>query len=336
MAKLNIEGNALYPVWAKELGFKFDRPGSYVCSYGKEDRFVPRLTWLAGRINKVPGMHFVKPDEFMAREPVVSIKPRKCLYTPTTAFVDAYEVVVALAENAATNGVHFMLGTEVVDIELEDGAVRSVVTDKGIIRASMVINAAGVYADNIAAMAEDQFYSIHPRKGAIMIFDKNAPGINTCVNAYPKVRVKNTKGGGMQRTVHGNQLWGPTAEEIVDKEDTSVQKDEIETIFNNMTLINKQMKMSDMITYFAGIRAATYKEDFVIEASERTHGFIHVAGIQSPGLASAPAIAKMVEGIVKDEYLALKGNVLKEKGELESDSQRPVVMEELSIEEKDR
>lgn len=336
MAKLNVEGNALYPKWAEELGFKFDRVGSYVCSYDKNDWYIPRLASIAGKINKVSDMHYVDPDIFMKKEPMVSIKPRRCLYTPTTAFVDGYEVVVALAENAASNGVKFMLESQVVDIDMEDGKIASVVTDKGIIQTKMVINAAGVYADEIAAMADDQFYSIHPRKGTILIFDKNAKGVDTCVNAYPKVRAKNSKGGGMQRTVHGNQLWGPTAEEIVDKEDTSVTKEEIETVFNNMTLINKNMKMSDIITYFAGVRAATYKEDFIIEASEKSQGFIHVAGIQSPGLASAPAIAKMVEGIVKEEYLSIFEKNLEEKEDWNPKRERPLAMEDLTDEEKDK
>lgn len=336
MAKLNIEGNALYPQWAKELGFRFDQVGSFVCSYGRDDWYVPRAASIAGKINKVPDMHYVKVDDFMEREPNVSTRPRRCLYTPTTAFVDGYEVVVALAENAASNGVKFMLESELVDIDLDHGKISSVVTSQGIIETSMVINAAGVYADEVAAMADDQFYSIHPRKGTILIFDKNAPGVDTCVNAYPKVRAKNSKGGGMQRTVHGNQLWGPTAEEIIDKEDTSVTKDEIDTVFDNLTLVNDKMKMSDIITYFSGVRAATYKEDFIIEASKKTKGFIHVAGIQSPGLASAPAIAKMVEEIAKEEYASIKGTNLDENEDWDPIRQPPVVMEDLSIEEKDQ
>ena len=330
-AKLNIEGNRMYDKWAKELNFHFRRTGSFVASYDRSDRWIIWLSWIVGRLNKVPGMCFISPDKLLEMEPSIAVKPRSVLYFPSTAYVDGFEVTIALAENAAENGVRFYLSTEVLDVLTENNRVTGVVTNQGIIKGKVLINAAGVHADEIAAMAGDQFYTIHPRKGAIVIFDKSVPGVNRSINGRPKVRLKNTKGGGLQRTVSGNPLWGPNAVEIMDKEDTSVQAEDLEYVLSIGEIVNPQIRRSDIISYFAGVRAPDYKEDFIIECSNKIKGFIHVAGIQSPGLAAAPAIAKMVEGLVKAEM-----GELQLKAEWNPIRQKPIVFSELTYEEQDK
>ncbi len=330
-AKLNVEGNAMYGEWARDLRFEFKRTGSFVLSYDKSDRKTPWLAWLAGRLNKVPGMRFVLPDAFMEMEPEIATKPRRALYTPSTAYVDGFDVTIALAENAAMNGARFHLLTEVVDVIVENNVVRGVVTNRGIVKGKLVINAAGVFADEIAAMAGDQFYTIHPRKGAIAIFDKKQKGTSRALNGKPPYRTKHTKGGGVQRTVSGNPLWGPNAIEILDKTDVSVQSKDLDYVMGSASVISPDTRRSDIIASFAGVRPADYKEDFIIERSEIVRGFIHVAGIQSPGLAAAPAIAKMVERLTAEEIGELSykenWNPIREK---------PVVFNHLSREEQDR
>jgi glycerol-3-phosphate dehydrogenase len=330
-AKLNVEGNAMYSDWAADLRFEFKRIGSFGLSYNKKDRHTLWLSWIAGRLNKVPGMRFISPDTFLEMEKDVEVRPRRVLYAPTTAYVDGFEVTIALAENAAMNGVRFHLSTEVVDVDVEEGVVRGVVTDRGLVKGRLVINAAGVFADEIAAMAGDQFYTLHPRKGVIAIFDKEKKGPDRSLNGRPYVHQKNTKGGGVQRTVSGNPLWGPNAVEIPDKTDLSVQPEDLDYVMGSGSVVCPGTKRSEIIASFAGIRPADYKEDFIIERSRVVRGFIHVAGIQSPGLAAAPAIAKMVEELTADEL-----GKLSRRGDWNPIREKPVVFSKLSPEEQER
>lgn len=311
-AKLNVRGNAMYTDWANELGFEFNRTGSIIVAYNKEQMKMLRLANIVGRINRVPHMRKISGEEVMRLEPTMKKKPLAGLYTPTTAYVDGYEVTIALAENAADNGVKFCFDTEVVDVITDKGKVKGVITNKGIFKGKYVINCAGIYADEIAEMAGDKFFTLHPRRGCIVILDKNAKGVTLSVNIGNSKRNKQSKGGGPQQTVAGNQLWGPSATEISDKEDLRVTKEEFEYAFESGNRVNvntsNNINKSDVITYFSGIRAADYKEDFIIGMSKKVDGFINVAAIQSPGLASAPAIAEMVENIILNHAKDIQKN----------------------------
>lgn len=308
-AKLNVKGNAMFPDWAEELNFPFKRSGSIILAYNKAEKRILTAAYLAGKLNRVPGMKRISGKKAMELEPILEKKPKAALWTPTTAYVDGYGVTIALAENAAINGVNFHLASEVVDVITNQGKVEGVITNKGIIKSKYVINAAGVYADDIAEMAGDKYYTIHARKGGVLIFDKDIKGVCRATNTgNTKDRNQQSKGGGAQSTVEGNALWGPSAREIMDKDDLSFTKEDLDYSFRAGLDSNPHMTRGDIITYFSGLRAADYKEDFIIEKSEKIKGFIHVAGIQSPGLASAPAIAEMVVGIVEKEEGVLKEN----------------------------
>ncbi len=308
-AKLNVKGNAMYSDWAKELNFTFKRTGSLILANSKEEKKVLNLAYLAGRLNHVPEMRKISGKEAMKIETSIEEEPKLALWTPTTAYVDGYGVTIALAENAATNGVKFYLGTEVVDIIHNNEEVEAVVTNKGIIKAKYIINCAGVYGDDIAEMVGDKFYTIHPRKGGILIFDKSKAGVSRATGTPNTKGSKQSKGGGSQRTVEGNPLWGPSAREIMDKEDLSFTKEDLDYALSVGKKSNPHINKGDLITYFTGLRAADYKEDFIIEKSNKIKGFIHVSGIQSPGLAAAPAISEMVVEIIKKEEGGLKQNL---------------------------
>lgn len=301
-AKLNVKGNAMYSKWAEELEFTFKRTGSLILAYNKEQKKILNLAYLAGKLNRVPGMKKISGKQAMKIEAYIKKEPDIALWTPTSAYVDGYGVTIALAENAAKNGVKFHLGAEVADVIVEKGQVQGIITNKGIIKSRYVINAAGLYADDIAEMAGDKFYTIHPRKGGILIFDKNKKGFSRAtVTTKTKGRNKQSKGGGTQCTAEGNALWGPSAREIMDKEDLSFKREDMEHSFSVGEYVDPDMTKGNIIAYFAGNRAADYKEDFIIEKSKKVKGFVHVSGIQSPGLAAAPAIAEMVVDIIRGE-----------------------------------
>ena len=195
-------------------------------------------------------------------------------------------------------------------VELVNGEAKGVVSSRGIIRARYVINCAGVYADEMSAMAGDKSYTIHPRKGTIAILDKNKTpefDVITEITTLERInREKNaeSKGGGMCRTPEWNILLGPSATETPDKEDNATTEADLRYAMGINQ--NERTGYGDIIRIFAGTRPADYKEDFVIEMSDVTHGFINVGAIQSPGLASAPAIAELVENILLEDMAACK------------------------------
>lgn len=152
-AKLNVKGNAMYSAWAQELNFPFKRTGSLILAYNKTEKLILNAVKLAGKLNHVPEMKTISGQEAMQLEKSIGEEPKVALWTPTTAYVDGYGVTIALAENAASNGVRFHLASEVADVIVGHNEVQGVVTDKGIIKSRYVINAAGVYADDIAEMA---------------------------------------------------------------------------------------------------------------------------------------------------------------------------------------
>lgn len=334
-AKMNIEGNKLYSNWAKDLNFEFQRTGSVILSYFRDDRRSLNIAYIAGRLNRVPKMRLVSGKKAMEIDPSITKEPKIALWTPTTAYVDGFEVTIALAENAAMNGVKFYLETEVCGITTNNRKINAVVTDKGIIECDLVINAAGVYADEVAHMADDRFYTIHPRKGTNLILDKNTKGPRINVALSSKLKSKHSKGGGGMRTVSGNPLWGPSAQETPDKEDISVDKKAFDYSFNIGSQVYTQASKKDVITYFSGIRAPDYKEDFIIEESKKAIGFIHAAAIQSPGLASAPAIAKRVVKLTREFYSRFNKE-LRIKEDFNPIRHKLVMFNKLSKEEQDK
>jgi glycerol-3-phosphate dehydrogenase len=248
----------------------------------------------------------IKKKELQKIEPNITEKALSAVLLPGYGMICPYKLTIALAENALQNGVTFLLETEVTGIEVDNNTVKSVITDRGKIKTNYIVNAAGVYADKISKMAGIQEYTIHPRKGSIILFDKKLQGFITHqISELILPQDPYTKGGGILETVDGNMLWGPTAVEVLNKEDTSVTAEEIDILDKYHSLIPGFPK--DVITYFAGVRAPTYTEDFVIKPG-KIKNFVHAGGIQSPGLTAAPKIAEMVVKILHEQGLSLKEN----------------------------
>ncbi len=309
-AKLNVLGNRMYDRWAEELNFRLDRCGAMGAICDPKMMSALEQAYQVAVANGVDGVELT--DGPRALELVPELREYDgeiiaSIWLPSMGLVEPYEVVVALAENAAKNGVSFRFNTTVADILTEDGQVKGVVTSEGIIEADYVINCAGVYADEMSAMAGDKSYTIHGRKGTIAILDKNRkPEFASLSSVLTGAEVqsssrknKESKGGGMCRTPEWNILLGPSATEVPDKEDNTTTPEDLD--YAMATNSNDAAGYSDIIRIFAGVRPADYTEDFIIEMSPVTHGFINVGGIQSPGLAAAPAIAQMVEGILIDD-----------------------------------
>jgi glycerol-3-phosphate dehydrogenase len=304
----NVRGNKLYSKITKELNVEFKRTGNIILYQKSWMKVVAPLVYKRARDLGVEGVEHISRKQLKELEPNITDLAAGGFSFPTTGVLSPYKLTVAYAENAVMNGAEVSLNTVVNSIVKEEGKIIGVETNRGKILPKIVINAAGVYADKIANMVEDQFFSIHPRKGEIVILDKKKGNLFTRVLAMPSVRQggSTTKGGGLLRTIEDNILVGPDAYEQPYLEDYSTHSENIKAVLSKHLPLIKGLSSSDVITYFSGIRAATYEEEFIIEKSETVANLIYAAGIQSPGLASAPAIAEDIRNIAVEMLLEYK------------------------------
>lgn len=287
-ARFNVLGSKMLPELSKELDFAFFRNGAFVLCFdeaqkGELDKLAER-----GKVNGVEGIKILTGDEARALEPALTEEVVAALYAPTSGIVCPFEMTIAYAENAYTNGVEFKLSTCVTDIKKISGGYL-VSTDRGDIEAKTVINAAGVYADKIHAMVSSEPLTITPRKGEYMLLDTDAG--NLVSKTIFQLPTKMGKGTLVTPTVHGNLLLGPTAEDINDKENTATTRDGLAQVRAKAQLSVKGIPFGKVITSFTGLRAVGDTDDFIIGEPKDAEGFIDAAAIESPGLTSAPAIA---------------------------------------------
>jgi len=298
MAKLNVEGNRLMEQLSIDLDFPFRRNGSLVLCTEKEA--LPGLQVLLDRgvANSVPGLKILNKEEVHAMEPNLADNVEGALYAPTGSIVCPFNLTIALAENANVNGVDFQFNTEVEDIEKNDGSF-VLKTNKGDIETKYVVNAAGVYADVIHNMVSENKITITPRRGDYLLLDKSAGGyVEKTVFQLP---TKLGKGVLVAPTVHGNLIVGPTAFDIEDKEGINTTREGLDDLISKATYTMKDLPIRQVITSFAGLRAHEAGHEFIIGEVEDAKQFIDCAGIESPGLSSAPAIGIMVADILKEK-----------------------------------
>lgn len=293
--KLNAKGNSMFDVLSKELDFPFKRNGSLVLCFNEKDIHKLKELRFQGIQNGVPDIKILKKEEVLEIEPNLSDKVVAALFVPSGGIVCPYEMTIALAENAVRNGVKFFLENKVNNIKKTKNGY-SVITDKGIYDSKLIINAAGLYSDVINNLVSSNKLDIIPRKGEYCLFDK-AVG-NLVSRTIFQLPTSLGKGVLVTPTVDGNLIVGPNAEDIDDKNDLTTTSKGIEEIIKKAKLSIDTIPMNSIITSFSGLRARLETEDFIIEEQRDAKGFINVAGIQSPGLSSAPAIALMVKDIV--------------------------------------
>jgi glycerol-3-phosphate dehydrogenase len=291
--RYNMRGNRMYDTVCAELDVPFRRSGQYLCFVGRK---YTAAAFLAQFYYKLAGPHadFIGRKEFHRREPHMNPAIRSALFFPGAGVVSPYGLTIAYAENAVDNGVRLSLDTAVLGMTVERNAVVSVRTNRGTVYPKVVVNAAGVFSDEVARMADERFFSIHPRKGTNTILDKKAAfRLMTIVSAFgtSSTKKRHTKGGGLVKTIENTELVGPDAVETYLKEDYTTAAQNVSDVFERQSMTDPALHLRDAITYFSGIRAATYEEDFVIRKGKWTKNIVHAAGIQSPGLTAAPAIA---------------------------------------------
>ena len=356
----NQIGNAMYQELSTQLDVPFEQKGQVMLCCRPWEQIPVFFLRLNGKRLGIPGVKYLKRSELLKVEPGVPEFMHGGMYMPIGGITSPHEMTIALAENAAKNGVKISLNTAVSGMQVENETIVSVTTNRGTIYPKLVINAAGVYADEIAQMAGDRTFTIHPRRGTDIITDKKAGYmVNTSMGKAPfsilpyqeseikggalgrlkylmgSLKNKNhTKGVGLIHSAHGNMLFGPNAVETPDREDTSTRRDEVDDIIEMQQHLAENLKKSDIIAYFTGVRAPTYEEDFVVRKGIFTHNILEAAGIQSPGVTAAPAIAvDLAKWAV--EYLGQTAKVEKNEA-FDPLRKAPPRMAQLSEEEQDR
>lgn len=295
-ARFNVEGSRMMEALSRELDFPFIRNGSLVLCFEDKDREALRHLYEQGCKNGVEGLCILEAEEVRQMEPHISREVKAALYAPSGGIVCPFGMTIALAENACGNGVEFRLNTEVQSIGKQAGGYR-VETTNGFFDSKVVINAAGVYADILHNMVSAKKLHITPRKGEYCLFDKAVgPYVGHTVFQLP---TRYGKGVLVTPTVHGNLLIGPTAQDIEDREGVDTTAQGLLSVLQKGGFSVEQVPAGKVITSFAGLRAHEDCGDFVIGEAEDAPGFIDAAGIDSPGLTSAPAIGCYVAELVQ-------------------------------------
>ena len=318
-AKYNLLGSLMYPQLAEELDIPFRRNGSLVVMMHEEDR--PKLMELyeRGIANGVEDLEIIGRERLRGLEPHISENAVAALWAPTGGIVCPFLATVALAENAADNGVDFLFGTEVnalcrvksaviperKDLATEHGYLWEIDTSKGAVYARSVINAAGVMSDIYHNLVSARKIRIIPRKGEYVLLDRITGGyVERTIFQLPG---KLGKGVLVSPTIHGNTLVGPTAEEQYDREAVNTTFDGISDLMEKAGDTVSGIPFREVITSFAGVRAHEVGGDFIIGEPEDAPLFYDCAGIESPGLTAAPAIGKQAATDIA-EKLGLKTN----------------------------
>lgn len=295
MAEMNIKGNEMMDALSKELDFEFKRNGSLIICFSEED--MPRLNALfqQGIENKIPGIRILDKEELHQMEPNVSDEAIAAIFAPTGGIVCPFGMNIAMAENAYDNGVEFRFNTEARSIRKISGGYE-LITNNGNIRTKCVVNAAGVYADKFHNMVSADKIHVTPRRGEYCLLDKTTGGlVQKTIFQLPE---KNGKGVLVTPTVHGNTLIGPTAIDHDNPDSTTTTRDGLARVCQSAAKSVPSVPVRQVITSFAGNRAHEDNYEFIIQELSDAPFFIDAAGIESPGLSSAPAIGVRVADIV--------------------------------------
>ena len=325
MARLNVEGNRLTGEICEKLQVPFKRVGSLVVAFSPEQLPTLRTLYDRGCKNGVPGLRLLSGEEARAMEPGLSEEVCGALFAPSAGIIDPWGFAIAMAETAVRGGVELRRDCPVTGIE-DTGAGFVLHTPTGDVTARFVLNAAGVDADRVHEMLEPNDWQTLPSRGEYYLLDKSEHDrVSRVIFQCPGPE---GKGVLVAPTIHGNLICGPNAEAVEDRLDLGNTAAGMAEVRAKAARSVPGVEWRQNIRNFAGLRANTTRSDFIIEESKAHPGFIDLAGIKSPGLSSAPAIAKMAA-----EMLAADGLALEPDPDF-VDRREHIVFKNLSAEEK--
>lgn len=328
-SQLVVAANPMYEELTKDLDIPYKKVGAILPAFTDEQyEMLPAIKSKAFK-NRVYDVEYMTSEELLEMEPNLNPEVKGGLYIPRENIIDPFIYVQATAENANENGVSFLLNTKVTGINVEDGQIQSVETTAGIIETTYVINSAGLYCDEIAAMVGKANYKVVARRGQFFILDKNTScKVNKIVLPIP---TKITKGKLMCPTIHGNMLVGPTAEDLDSKVDKSVTTEGLESILNDVRKLIPNVNIKDSITQYSGLRPNRVPEGLNVDTYEDIKGYVNLSGVRSTGITLSVAMGKYVVETVKDSGLNLefKSNFIKKRKGI-------TFFHDLSLEEKEK
>ena len=326
-AKFNVLGNKMMPKVTQELGVKYQNNGSLVVAFSDEDLQTLNDLKVRGEQNGVEGLKIISKQELCAIEPNISDNAMGALYAPTGGIVCPYELTISAIGNAMDNGAELFTAFEVCEIT-KDEEFKITAKDGRSITAKAVINCAGYGSQKIANLIGDYSFTIGGRRGEYILLDRESG--NFAKHTLFFTPTKKGKGILVSPTVDGNLLLGPTADEV-DFDDRTTTKDGLQAVISKANEMCKNVPHHTAITSFTGVRAYCDKHDFIIEESSKEKGFFNCAGIESPGLTSAPAIAEyVVNGLIGGLF------VLKSKENFNPIRKPDYFFSKLSVEEKNK
>ena len=325
MARLNIRGAEMMESLCRDLSVKYKRVGSFVLAFDEAQKEHLEQLYRNGVENGVPGMELLDGDQARAMEPALAENVYGALYAPSAAIIDPWGLCIAEAETAVRNGVTLKLRSGVTGVEAREDSVL-LHTASGDYETRYVVNCAGGWSHEISAMTGEQEWEAHPSRGEYYLLDKSSGDlVHRVIFQCPTAA---GKGVLLAPTVHGNLIVGPNAHHVADpgaKETTLAGLDEVAAVSRKSV---PSVDLRQSIRNFSGVRAETSEPDFIIRPAKAMPRMLHVAGIKSPGLSSAPAIAEYAA-----ELLAEMGVTLTEKPDWDGKRQQ-VRFKELSAEEK--
>ena len=324
-AKLNIEGNKIFDDLSRDLQFPFKRNGAFILAFSDEDMNILESLKENGEKLGVEGLEILTREEALNIEPNLNKEIVGVLSVKTSGIVSPYEMTIALAENAAENGVEFKLNSKVTSIEKISEGYKVTLNNKELVSGKLIINASGLegaFLNNLVSMSKRE---INPVKGEYCLFDKVAGAmINKTLFQVPN---KLSKGVLVTPTAEGNLLVGPNA---VEGKTLETSREGIDEILDKSKKSLEELPVARILNTFSGIRPKTKGGDFIIEEVEDAKNFINVIGIDSPGLTAAPAIGVYVVNMIKERL------DLVEKKNFKKTREKIVRFAELSLEEKNR
>lgn len=290
MAKYNVPGNKMAEEICKELDVPFKRCGSFVLAFSEEEMETVKQLYENGIANGVPDMKILNGTEVRTMEPNVSPECVGALFAPSAGIVNPWEMALAMGEQAVENGTELKLCWEVVSIEKKNGNFVITNTENEKLEAKFVVNAAGVYSDTVARMIGDESFSIDSSRGQYYLLDKSQGELFSHVMFQCPGPLG--KGVLVAPTVHGNLIVGPDANPGCEKEDTSTDRNGLAKVQATSKKTTAAVNFRECIRNFAGLRSEPSTRDFIIGFSKADDHFMNLAGIKSPGLSAAPAIAE--------------------------------------------
>ena len=291
-SELVVAANPMYDKLTENLDIPFSRIGGILPAFTDEQfEKLPSLKEKAFK-NRVYDIEYRTREQLLEMEPNLNPEVKGGLYIPRESIIDPFLLVVAMAENAQENGASFLMNTKVTGIKMENGKVVGAQTTAGEIKTTYIVNAAGLYCDEIAKMVGKNDYYVNPRKGQFYILDKNTScKVNHIVLPIP---TKLTKGKLMCPTIHGNMLVGPTAENLTDKCDKSTNAEGLKSIQTDVRRLIPDVNLRDTITQYSGLRPNRNPEGLHVDTYEDVGNYINLSGVRSTGLTASVALGKYV------------------------------------------